>query len=937
MLERFRHRILTHWSRLVSRHPWWILIASFIIAFICIGYTLNTLTFKPNRNDLISEKLSWNQNFILWQKNFPGNADFIIAIDTWTNNLPDRDKLRRSKKLVDALGPKLNKLAFVSNAVWGFDPTEVSPHTIRLLPPNEFENKLGEIKRSRVLLNSQTPAVLVNNVVKQIRQSQSNQELDSDQLNEQIDSFAGLITAFKTRMETPATEQVDLYAIATPESALPKWEYLMTRNQRLMIIRITPVESKGALTPYETAIKSIRNELALARQQHPDIEMGLTGIDVVETDETDAANRDSMKASIVASILIAGLLITSFHSIKSPLLMLLTLGIGISWTFGYLTLTIGHLQLISVIFTVILLGLGIDFGIHITTRFELVRHDYPDTIDGFAQSITNTFETIGPGLVTGAITTAAALATTMFTDYAGVAEMGQIASAGIILCLIAMFAVYPSLLRLVKYRHKHITPIDTRVIDFFKEHWIMPFVKQPVVTLSIAALITAAAGFAIAQMKFDYNLLELLPEDVPSVEWQRKITEEGDQSIYFGVSIVDSLEKARARSEEFRKLPTVASLGGISLLMPPDDEQKIKQLMEVKEELQPALTAVFKEGRGGDNGPGLMEQMTGLRTLLTTASYSIPQELRSSTGKLNDALIHFMATVNKLPENERNARFKVLQGDYETWQKTTAGLIDETLSDAPLTEEDLPDEIINPYVATINGSKLYAIEIYPKTPVVEEDSGGGIMGGKEDTGPLSEAVLKPFIYEMRWVDENVTGVIVQIYESGALIWMSYLDAGAIALVLVFALLWIDFRTLKDTSLCLLPVCVGFALTFGILYLVGIQINPANIIVLPLMFGIGVDAGVHILHRYKQDRYTRPLGLSGGVGKGVSLTSYTTMIGFGSLMVSSHKGMAGLGFVMMLGIGMTLMACWMILPTCLELRTRHREKRTAEKVASRAEG
>ncbi|QDU33990.1 MMPL family protein [Poriferisphaera corsica] len=961
MLERFRHHLLTRWSRIVSTHPWAILSIACLIAFICIGYTLTTITFKPNRNDLISRDLPWNQNFIRWQENFTGNADFIIAIDTYNNNQPDPDKVKRVKALVDTLGPTLQNLPYVSQAVWGFDPSEVSPRTIRLLPPNEFSAKMDDIAESKSLLQSPTPAILLQRTILKMREKPSNAPIDVNQLNARIDNLTALVDAFNTRIETPAAEDVDLLAITKSQNGISHWEYLMTRNQRLLLLRITPRESDGALTPYENAIKSIRHELALVREKHPDIELGLTGIDVVETDETEAANNDSIKASILAAILIATLLITSFHSFKSPLLMLLTLAIGISWTFGYLTLTIGHLQLISVIFTVILLGLGIDFGIHITTRFELVRHDYPDTIDGFADAIRDTFETIGPGLVTGAITTAAALATTMFTDYAGVAEMGQIASAGIILCLISMFAVYPSLLRLFKYKHRHITPIDTRVVDFFKEHWIMPFVKHPWITLCIAACITAAAGFAISRMTFDYNLLELLPENVPSVVWQEKITEEGDQSIYFGVSVVDSLTAAREESERFRQLPTVGSLAGIALLIPPDDAQKIEQIKNVRAELEPTLNQVLSSNHqlDGDSdssnvnaqneasdasqtahGEDLLKQVNNLRALLNAAIYSAPPDIRMSLQNLDDSLTHFSRNSSALDEVERQSRLAALQKDFVVWQRSSAALIDQTLSTEPLTEEDLPEEIISPYVATINGQTLYAIEVFPKTDTFNGYNAADISDDAEMReheyemmGPLSEGVLKPFIGEMRAVDPDVTGVIVQIYESGALIWKSYLEAGVYALCLVFILLWIDFRKMNDTVLCLTPVMIGFALTFGILYLVGIQINPANIIVLPLMFGIGVDAGVHILHRYRQDRFTRPLGLSGGVGKGVSLTSYTTMIGFGSLMISSHRGMAGLGFVMMLGIGMTLLACWMILPTCLELRTRQREKREEMKEKS----
>jgi predicted RND superfamily exporter protein len=179
---------------------------------------------------------------------------------------------------------------------------------------------------------------------------------------------------------------------------------------------------------------------------------------------------------------------------------------------------------------------------------------------------------------------------------------------------------------------------------------------------------------------------------------------------------------------------------------------------------------------------------------------------------------------------------------------------------------------------------------------------------------------------VRRVDPEVTGVIVQIYESGALIWRSYVKAGAYALVAVFVLVWIDFRRIPDAALCLVPVAAGFAVTFGIMWIVGVPVNHANIIVLPLMFGIGVDAGVHIIHRHRMDPSARPLGLTAGTGKGISMTSYTTIIGFAALMVARHRGIQSLGFVMAVGIAMTMLACWIIMPAWLELRQEREEKR-----------
>ncbi len=156
-------------------------------------------------------------------------------------------------------------------------------------------------------------------------------------------------------------------------------------------------------------------------------------------------------------------------------------------------------------------------------------------------------------------------------------------------------------------------------------------------------------------------------------------------------------------------------------------------------------------------------------------------------------------------------------------------------------------------------------------------------------------------------------------DSGELIRTSYQSAGVAALVVVFVLVWIGMRDLRDALLCLAPVAVGFALTFGLMWLVGMQVNPANIIVLPLMFGIGVDSGVHMLHRYRQEPAASPPGLTHGTGKGITVTSFTTMIGFAAMMLARHRGIQSLGFVLTVGLALTLLACWTVVPACLRLR------------------
>ncbi len=917
MHDKARHQWLSAWAGVVSRHPWPILGAAMLLAVASVAISLLWLRFEPDRNALISQELDFNRRYLTWINTFRGESDMYVVVDTHDRaGQADAHTAEQARQLVSDLGKALADDPDVEWATWGFSQSQISPKAMRLEPAEQFDAHLQEIgEGAQLLLGSDSPAAFFAAMLEQM---QKRMFVAGDQPTadpQEIGFFVGLLRAIDKRLTTPPDQPVDLMA-ATMMGAgnlgddyKEPWQYLVTPNDRLLLIRVTPKLDKQAMNPFGKPIARVRQLIEEYHAKYPTVPFGLTGIDVIDTDETTAVQHDSTVASIVAAVAIAVLLILAFHSFRLPLVMMTALGIGIAWTFGFTTLAVGHLQVISITFTMILLGLGVAFAIHLASRFESVRHNYPDDVEGMADALRDTFAATGPGVLTGAVTTAAAFATTLFTDFRGVAEMGLIAAVGVLLCLIAMFSAFAALLRLMKCRHHQVVRMEDRFVHFYEDRWIMPFVRHPVWTLIAAGLVFIASLWAIAQMRFDYNLLALLPRDLPSVQWQQHIAREGEQSIYTAVSIVDSLQEAAARADQFRGLDSVESVGGITEIIPHDDEARRKRIIALRniiEHTRPKLS---------------LEQPMPLMAQLTSAQFSFPAFLgnlpeadRRAWQPIQDALNHLVQTNRELTEGQRQVQLLALQSDYEKWQRDTRGYLLTVLDPSPITVEDLSPAALRSYYADTPSGRKYLLEINPRVPTDIDD-------------PLDPRFLGHFVKQVESVDPQVTGVIVQVYHSGDLIRRSYTEAGAMALVIVFVLVWIDFRKLTDAAATLVPVAVGFAATFGVMYLAGLAgfenmtINPANIIVLPLMFGIGVDFGVHIIHRYRQDRDTRPLGLSGGTGKGVSLTAYTTMIGFAAMMFAHHRGLYSLGFVLTVGIGMTMLSCWTIMPAWLELRRR----------------
>lgn len=915
----FRDRIFTRWADLITYRPRIILALAVLMAIASILITILALQFQSNRNDLISDELEWNKRFIDWVEQFPGHADLVIVVDTQNQSgIRNATTIENAERLIDHLAPKLSRLPTIDEVLWGYDPALAHPKTMRLLPMEQFDQRLTQIYDARFLLQSPTPNALAQSIVTQMReQSKPDEEIDEAAVIRDIESLADLIRAFTFRMEHPIDREMDMMQLLSAGEGLTGWNYLSTDNGRLLFIRMTPKRDADALAPYDVTIANVRRLMDEARNAYPTVEFGLTGIEVIESDETQAFTFDATIASILAAVLIATLLIIALHGLRVPLMLMATLGIGIAWSFGFLTLAIGHLQVISVVFTAILLGLGVGFGIHLATRYQRCRRRYGDDDQGFTQAVEDTFRTMGPGVVTGALTTAAAFCTTLLTDFKGVAEMGLIAAAGVMLCMLAMFCVLPVLFRFFKDRHENVKAVqDDSAAHLYSTSWSLPFSNHPHLTIITTSVLTLLSIFAITRMHFDYDLMSLMPEGVSSVKWGQRVIEDGGESVYFGISIVDDMEEARQRAKAFMRLPTVEAVGGIGRIIPTNLDTKLSKLSQLQSEIEPLIRAIESEGDDPKSTEAdrmqFVAQMQAMPLLLSFATQQAPDSLKPALNQVSQSLEDFLTSYHALDEKQRTERLTKLFQDYAAFRSQTAEQIQAVFDPTSIAVDDLPPGLLTGWISDESQGTRYALEIYPKTP-------------SDVTGPLDPNFLGSFIKQMREIDPGVTGVIVQIYESGRLIWTSYLQAGVLALIVVFVLVWLDFRSLWDSLLCLVPVAVGFAVTFGVMYLAGMTINPANIIVLPLMFGIGVDAGVHMIHRDRMNPGVRPLGLTSGTGKAISLTSYTTMIGFGSMMIASHRGIVSLGFVMCLGIGMTLIACWTIVPALLELRCRRRER------------
>jgi hypothetical protein len=431
------------------------------------------------------------------------------------------------------------------------------------------------------------------------------------------------------------------------------------------------------------------------------------------------------------------------------------------------------------------------------------------------------------------------------------------------------------------------------------------WLQRPVLVMGITAGLCLAAVLGARKVYFDYNLIKMQSSSLPSVMFEQKLLESADKSLLYGAIIADSLTNTVELADKIRKLPTVADIE------PPfygdflaDQNEKLELVGQIKQEIaslqfNPPDTRpvdVFELSRTlyglygylgnaleevGNSDPDLTRQLVALREAIEDLRKTMLQGDTPALAEHADKLAQF-----------QRALFADL---IETFQ-----VLQQQDNRAPLRVEDLPPALRDRFVG-VTGKLL--LQVYPRDDVWQRDK------------------QEKFVTELREVDPNVTGTPVQLYEYETLLKDSYIQAAWYSLAAIALMVFFHFRSLGAVILSLLPVGIGTLWLAGLMGWFGIPINLANIMTLPLVIGIGVTNGVHILNRFAEER--TPGILARSTGKAVLVSGLTAIAGFGSLILAKHRGIYSLGCVMAIGIATCMIAGLTFLPALLNLLGRWR--------------
>jgi predicted RND superfamily exporter protein len=502
----------------------------------------------------------------------------------------------------------------------------------------------------------------------------------------------------------------------------------------------------------------------------------------------------------------------------------------------------------------------------------------------------------GQGIFTGALTTAGAFFAMAFTDFAGVREMGIITGGGILVCLIPMMTMLPVLL--LKGRQN---VLDRKLADEppgLREKWELKWMQNAGIVALVVLVLSALCLTRWKNVFFDYDLRNMQSKGLPAVVYEKKLMNSTPRSVLFGAVVASNALEAVRLEAKLTNLSTVAEVDSIAPLLLQDQTRKMEMIGDIKNEL-----ASLRFSEPAELPPNLAElnqTLIFLQAYLGQAAQTVEtettdtnllQQLRSLRGAIGKLRSEMMAG-NRTRKAESLWSFeKAFFDDL----RSTFEMLKAQDNSTPLRIEDLPAPIRNRFVG--DTGKLL-LQVYPNVDIWVRTN------------------QAKFVKELRTVAPNVTGEPVQLYEYTTLLKESYEEAAWYALMAMLVLVFIQFRSLSSVLLAHVPVfCAGVWLV-GLMGVLSIPFNPANIMTLPLVVGIGVTYGVHILVRFAEEH--TPAILARSTGKAVLVSGLTTVAGFGSLVLAKHQGIVSLGFVMSVGVTAAMIAGLVFLPVLLVL-------------------
>ena len=876
---------------MVSTFPGTILAVGMALAVISAGSASFFLKLDSNQDKLVSPEVPFHNRYLGHLENF-GDQEYLYVVIETGGTAEGKEKV---KLFADDVARRLREHPDLIRAIYyRLTPRDLGDHVL-LYASDEEAKGISDIVASlapsiNIWTKDANLAALLGMSAELLSgKGISPVDVDPAFMGRALDQMALLLKDTQQTLAGKHSHEFNLNVTGGED------HYFFTSNGKLLIMRILPHKNFATMDVIGKPLKAVRQAIAAAQSEFPGVRAGLTGRPVLQADEMQTTNRDMTRATIIAIILVGILFVAVLNGVVRPVLIVLSLLLAIAWTFGFALVAVGYLNLLSIVFVLVLVGIGVDFGVHIMMRYVEASLGGLNALESVATSLAKS----GPGVVMSALTSVCAFYAVLGSDFVGLSELGEIGGTGVLLSLLAMLTVLPAMILIINKKHIF-TVSHPRLLR-------LTFLEKPThrpgMLLLILGVISLAALPGLFKLHFSYDLLSLQAKGLESVEYEKVLIDDSNESTWYAIFTAGTLGEVKQLTQTLEATPGVGKVESIMDFIPEDQRRKSTLYEKAAKSLD-----VIPASAGTDQNVDPNALIVSLDQLQNALEGLEEKLFASGAGKELNLIGQCIDSVQKsieiLKKNPSSAQRLVdLQTRLDKDLLQSLRQLRQWMTTGPVTPENLPESIRATFVGK---DGRYQIKVSPNTDVWKFDE------------------LNRFVSNLRAVDPNVSGVPVGVLESARLMHRTFLSAALLTLVLVSVLLWLSSRSFVSVMLMLLPLAVSMLWLLEIMGLFGLNFNLANFFAIPILIAIGVDGGVHFLARWKELEGRGGL-FSTSTPTAVSLSFTTTMIGFGGLLLAHHRGLASLGAVMVLGSLTGVIACLLVLPAVLNLMKKYPEK------------
>lgn len=844
------------------RHPLRIVALSVVLAVLSSIYVVNNFKINTDVSRLVETDKQWSSLENAMDKAFPDRGDTVLVVvearapefaDAAANALSAA--LKADPKEFVSVSQPAGGTFFEHNGLLFPSPDEVMSTTSQLVQSRPLVNALAHDPSLTGLAGTLTTSLLLPLQLGQVK----------------LGDMSGLLSQSANTLDR----------VLAGQPAAFSWRALVDKstatNPARAFVVVQPVLNYNALEAGATASKAIRDTAA---SLHLDARFGasirLTGEQPLADEEFASVKDGAVLNGIGTFIVVLIILWLALRSGRMIVAVFITLFVGLAITAALGLLLVGALNMISVAFMVLFVGLGVDFGVQFGVKYREERN----RDNRLSAALMHTAQSIGVPLTLAAVAVALSFFSFLPTAYRGVSELGEIAGVGMFVAYVTNMTLLPALIKLFKPHGEEASPGFSQlapVDDFLDRN------RKPVLIGTLIIVIGAMP--LLTHLRFDFNPLHLKDPHTESMATLLSLKDSPEASVNNVQVLAPSLADADRMAAHLRTLPEVGRATTLDTFVPAEQQQKLMLIASAAQQLLPAL----------QQQPAPQATDAVRVDALKRASNQLALAADDHPGPGAAEAKHLSATLQKLAAADAATRERA-----ETAMSATLRIALQQLANllqpTEITRENLPKEIANSWVSK-DGRAL--IDIAPKV--------------KPGADPNDDATLARFVHAVKKAEPGAIGGPISILHSADTIIKAFLQAAAYALVSIAILLWVALRRFGDMLRTLVPLLVSALVTLELCVVFGMPLNFANIIALPLMLGVGVAFKIYFVMAWRHGQTSL---LQSSLTHAVLFSAATTATAFGSLWLSHHPGTSSMGRLLALSLFCTLIGAVVFQPVLM---------------------